>query len=1151
MPDAEIALTGFELIERLGLGGMGVVWKARQLSLDRLVAIKLVRPESSRSADDVKQMLQEARTAAKLKHPGIVQVYDACEQNGTFFLVMEHVDGYTIGQWLRRRKQLPVKEVLLIAESVAVALQYAWQAAELIHCDIKPENVMVDQDGTIKVADLGLSLTKDSGDYTLANEITGTPGYMSPEQVRGDVKLDCRTDIYALGSMMYELLTGVRPFANRSDTETMECQLNDKIGDPRDVVPGIPLCVCMLLERMLVKDRENRSGDWTQVLADLRRVSRGMFPDSPAPVPGASTLSLRRAPVSAASGDGVPVTVPSGSGGKMMGPLFLLFLMLAGFAGYMIWSDSKAPVIEPVVQPVAVLPMKGLVVKDKEPEAKQWFDVANQWGKEHSGAYEESVNRFRSVVDSYPGTEASRRAVEEIEQIYLRRELDQKKAWSSITQKTAELVKAGDIKGALVFVEQYSGAFVLETESNRLVLARGLRQQLADGEVGRVEEDAWHGFVDRTAGVLMDGKMLAVREEVAAVVKSGRFPRHGEALAALEELLQEARVASGRILESYRGEIGKEQTIRVGRGEMRIQVTGINDRKVVAMMADDRSQISFNPEDLPLDERLRRMGDPDSAGAALAKGLVALAGRDFQEAEALFSKTGPILSGPLLERLNEVKTARTEEELIAMLGRILRAGGMVVGAYDETEWVKAVQQARMTREQVTSVNLQREKFLMENGMSEFAVKAAPVLLALEQRCAVVLQSEPVVVKAGEPVVPTNGVRTRVDIETVLRRFRGQNPGVQEAAVSSYTVPSGGKGVKVVSDSVVDLNALAENGGFRGIWLETVQAQNVGLDFQPLAKAGLKEIRLAGYTPLDLNAFRGMALEHLVLHGANATNYSALEGLPLEELDLTDSNIRDLSWMRGMKVETLNLKGTKVVSLMALSGLPLTTLNLRGVPVRDIGALRRLPLETLDLSETQVMDFSVLRVLNLKSLCMAKTPVKDIGFCSQMPLDTLDIGDTGVADISVLRGKNMRRLILARTGVKDISPLAGSRIETLDLSGTRIPCSMLSQVLVKVQFQEIALDGVELTRLDFLHGKNLRRVSIAGTKVTDVSALANMTNLQMLTVKGLRIDDASPLGTLTSLQDIWCDLDPMQVRVLLSDLPSLRRVNGISRDEMRN
>lgn len=1151
MSGEAIKLAGFELIERLGLGGMGVVWKARQLSLDRMVAIKLVRAESIRSQEDVKQIIQEARTAAKLKHPGIVQVYDACEQNGAYFLVMEYVDGYTIGQWLKRRKQLPVKEVLLIAESVATALEYAWQTAGLIHCDIKPENVMVDQDGTIKVADLGLSLTKDSKAGEHEDEITGTPGYMSPEQVRGDMPLDCRTDIYSLGATLYELLTGIRPFSDKSDAEAMECQLTDKICDPRDVVPGVPLSVCMLLERMLVKDRDGRLADWTKVLSDIRRVSKGVLPSSPAPANGSSTLAVRR-PAAPERGKGEPVEVkaPKRSGGKMIGPLFTIFLMLAGFAGYMMWSESKAPVAEPELPALMPVPIKGLVAEDKEAAAAQWLETARRWSKSHPGAYELVIRRFQGVIDSFPGTAAARSALEEIEQTHLRRERDRQQAWKMITGKADELVKSSGLKAALVFVEQYRGAFALETESNRMVLARGLRQKLADGEVDRVEDEAWHGFVDRIAGVLISGKVQTALDDVATAGKSGRFAKHGEALDALDAVLKEARAASAGVLESYRGEVGKVMVIRLGRGDLKVQVTGISDGKVVATMADAGTQISFNPDDLPLDERLRRMGNPDSPGAALAKGLVAVAGRDFQAAGELFPRTGPVLSVPMMEKLQDAKSARTEEELMASLAKVLRMGGVTVGPYDEAGWVKAVEQARLTREQAAVLNEQREKFLVDFGMSEFAVKAAPVLLVLEQRCVSALQGEPSAVRAGEVAAVTNGTKPKVDIASVCAKFRKQNHGVMEESVTVYTVNSGGIGIKVVSDSVVNLSALTEDGVVQGVWLETVRAQNAGLDFHPLSNSALKELRIKGYSPKDISAFRGMELKHLTLIGVNAASFSALEGLPLVELDLTASSIRDLNPLRGMRLESLNLNGTKVVSLMVLAGMPLRTLNCRGVPVRDISVLRGLPLESLDLSETTVMDYAPLKGLSIKNLSMAKTQVKDIGFCAQMPLETLDLGDTPVSDISAIRGKNMRRLILARTGVRDIAPLIGSSIDTLDLSGTRIPLLTLPQALAKIRFKDIALDYIELPRIECLRGKDLRRVSIAGTKVSDLSPLANM-SIRMLNVKGLRIDDASPIGTLASLEELWCDLDPLQEQVLLTDLPNLKRVNGRSRESVAN
>ena len=173
-----VKLTGFELIEMLGKGGIGAVWKARQLSLDRIVAIKLLLPEFKRDKEENRRLVVEARTVAKLKHSGIVQVYDASEENGVFFFVMEYVAGYSVGTWLRRKLKLPEADTITVGLAVADALDYAWRATKLIHCDIKPDNIMVDTDGTIKVADLGLSRTLDTRADDQLGDVLGTPSYM-------------------------------------------------------------------------------------------------------------------------------------------------------------------------------------------------------------------------------------------------------------------------------------------------------------------------------------------------------------------------------------------------------------------------------------------------------------------------------------------------------------------------------------------------------------------------------------------------------------------------------------------------------------------------------------------------------------------------------------------------------------------------------------------------------------------------------------------------------------------------------------------------------------------------------------------------------------------------------------------------------------
>ena len=256
--DSKGLLNGFELIEQIGQGGIGAVWKARQLSLDRIVAIKLLLPEYSRDKDENRRLVSEARTAAKLKHSGIVQVYDAIEENGTFFFVMEYVAGYNVGKWLHRKHQLSEADTITVGMAVADALDYAWRAAKLIHCDIKPDNIMVDTDGAIKVADLGLSRTLDNRSDAQDDYVLGTPSYMSPEQVEGQSDLDCRTDIYALGATMYHMATGHRPFQEVPDRKAADLQISGHLSDAMDLNPALSPAFCAVLEKMLAKNRDDR-----------------------------------------------------------------------------------------------------------------------------------------------------------------------------------------------------------------------------------------------------------------------------------------------------------------------------------------------------------------------------------------------------------------------------------------------------------------------------------------------------------------------------------------------------------------------------------------------------------------------------------------------------------------------------------------------------------------------------------------------------------------------------------------------------------------------------------------------------------------------------------------------------------------------------
>ena len=284
-------LPGYEILDKLGEGGMAVVWKARQVSLDRIVAIKTLMPEWRQDADAMARFRKEAMAAARLKHSGIIQVFDAGESADAVYFVMEFIDGYTIGHRIHKRGTLDEETALDITLGVAAALTYAWETAKMIHCDIKPDNIMIDHDGTVKVADLGLARALGPTATTGVDEfIVGTPNYISPEQARGEAQLDCGTDVYALGATLYHMVTGRLPFGDTPGTAPLQRQQTDFLLDPLDLNPNLTPALGALIERMMIKERQLRPSVWGRVIADLQEVREGYLPGGDFPPAGASTV---------------------------------------------------------------------------------------------------------------------------------------------------------------------------------------------------------------------------------------------------------------------------------------------------------------------------------------------------------------------------------------------------------------------------------------------------------------------------------------------------------------------------------------------------------------------------------------------------------------------------------------------------------------------------------------------------------------------------------------------------------------------------------------------------------------------------------------------------------------------------------------------
>ena len=273
--DDVVRFGDYELLHELGRGGMGIVYKARQLSLNRIVAVKMILQGRLAAADDVERFQLEAQAAAKLKHPHIVVVHEVGKHGDQHFFSMEYVEGQSLAE-LARKGPLPPKRAALYVQQVAEAVHFAHQNG-VLHRDLKPSNVLIDSLGRARVMDFGLARHVDrSQRLTITGQILGTPTYMAPEQItnrKGELGPAC--DVYGLGTLLYELLTGHPVFKGRDQFETLLLVLEVEPSSPRQLNPNVPRELELICLKCLEKAPQQRYASAEDVANDLARYLSG------------------------------------------------------------------------------------------------------------------------------------------------------------------------------------------------------------------------------------------------------------------------------------------------------------------------------------------------------------------------------------------------------------------------------------------------------------------------------------------------------------------------------------------------------------------------------------------------------------------------------------------------------------------------------------------------------------------------------------------------------------------------------------------------------------------------------------------------------------------------------------------------------------
>jgi len=522
-------LAGFEIIESIGQGGMGSVYKARQVSMDRLVALKILSRRLAGSKAYVQRFVREARAAAKLNHVNIVQGIDVGKAAGHYYFVMELIDGETVHEKLRREGPLDEQEAVLICLQVAKALHHAHERATIIHRDVKPQNILIDQDGVAKLADLGLARhteqpgdpsltaagspldtpeTAGPGSLTAVGTTLGTPDYISPEQVRGETDLDGRCDVYSLGATLYHLLVGRPPYAAGSANVVMAKHLTERVPDVRAERPGVSPNTTAIVRKAMQKDKRDRYQSAEAMAAALEAVYRR----------GSDSAAAVTAPRAAMLAGAVRASRPGRQSSQVALWLAAAALIVAAVGALVLMpKDKDEPVVRPPIVPRTKPPPKP---PDKPPDkpppktakpGKTAYESAARLVRENKGGPRAIVPTLRKLLDRCRGTEYEGRV-----RAFLSRAMQQVE-----TEEDAELNKLKARARPRLLRKEYAEA-VRVYDDRPPALASPRAQKLFEqareqiwSEVGRAY-DAQHAAARAAADAGDFGKALAVMKAVAA-----------------------------------------------------------------------------------------------------------------------------------------------------------------------------------------------------------------------------------------------------------------------------------------------------------------------------------------------------------------------------------------------------------------------------------------------------------------------------------------------------------------------------------------------------------------------------------------------------------------------------------------------------------
>ncbi|MBI4574651.1 MAG: serine/threonine protein kinase [Planctomycetes bacterium] len=534
-------LRGYRIEKKLGQGGMGAVYQATHLTLEKTVALKVLPPEMVTSPEARDRFTREARVAARIDHPNVVTVHDVGHEEGLDFLVMQFVEGQSLGDVLKRHGPLPPGKALVIVREVAKGLAAAHRQG-LVHRDVKPDNILITRDGRVLVADFGLARPVSAGGgLTQSGTILGTPFYMAPEQCEAR-EVDSRADLYALGVTLYQMLTGALPYYSDSVLDVLIQHKTAPIPDPADRVEGLPEVARGLAMRLMAKDPADRFQDAAEVVQAVRGGASGRALHLTGS--GRLTTATPARAAAAAAGPGALDSTPTvdlgtrkipwtrhrlaaaGGGAAALLVVVAFFLASRPPDGPALPAVPSAPTVSPTVVegPVPVVPPAvepapevepvveppGAVLAPSDPRAGRDAQAARDYEVAHPDDVPGAISLWETLAERYPDTMEAKEAAARI--AFLGRRQDVQGRYAAWCEEQVQAIREGKTLEVLAALESLPAEF---------------SAALSPEEIRSGQVQVFAAFVGRL-----------IREEVrfAQLLRTGRFDEARRFIQALRQV---------------------------------------------------------------------------------------------------------------------------------------------------------------------------------------------------------------------------------------------------------------------------------------------------------------------------------------------------------------------------------------------------------------------------------------------------------------------------------------------------------------------------------------------------------------------------------------------------------------------------------------